>query len=125
MLSDALDATIKAFALGDSGDTFVPAKSGIQMILVGSVSADTVYVADGTNIDATLLGSGKDSIYMRGNWSDYTKVVSGSYITFTRSVNGSTETVKVTGGSSGLNDQLVFADGAAGHSRYREGSSHR
>jgi len=109
-----LDASVKAFALGDSGDTFAPSKPGVKMTIVGSLYADTVYIADGGNVDATLLGSGKDIIHFRGNWSDYAKTVAGNYVTFTRSVNGTTETVKVNSGSGGLNDLLVFADGAAG-----------
>lgn len=113
-VASPLDSSIKAFALGDSGDTFAPGKSGVKMTLVGSLYADTVYIADGSTVDATLLGSGKDVIYFRGNWGDYAKSVAGNYVTFTRSINGATETVKVNSGSGGLNDQLVFADGAAG-----------
>ena len=113
-VTSPLDASIKAFALGDSGDTFAPGKPGVKMTLVGSLYADTVYIADGSNVDATLLGSGKDIIHFRGNWGDYAKSVAGNYVTFTRVVNGTTETVKVNSGSGGLNDQLVFADGAAG-----------
>ena len=113
-IASPLDSSIKAFALGDSGDTFAPGKPGVKMTLVGSLYADTVYIADGSTVDATLLGSGKDVIHFRGNWGDYAKSVAGNYVTFTRSINGVTENVKVNSGSGGLNDQLVFADGAAG-----------
>ena len=114
-----LGATIKAFALNSAGDTFATIKPGETLIAGGSVGVDTVYVGDGSTVDATLLGASQDYVYMRGNWSDYTKSIGGTVITFTRSVTvdgyatPQTETVKVVASSSvSLNDHLVFADGA-------------
>ncbi|MEI7680017.1 MAG: Ig-like domain-containing protein, partial [Betaproteobacteria bacterium] len=64
--------------------------------------------------DCTLLGSGQDLIYFTGNWADYSKVISGSVLTFSRTVDGYNESVKVVGSTANnsLNDRLVFADGA-------------
>lgn len=84
----------------------------MQLIAVGGVGLDTVYVGDGSTVDATLLGASSDLIYLRGDWADYSKSLAGSVMTFSRSVNGHTETVKVIGGNGALNDKLVFADGA-------------
>ena len=108
-----LSASIKAFALNAGGDTFAPTKPGVSMTVVGSVGVDTVYVSRGGVVDCTLLGSGQDLIYFTGNWGDYTKVISGSVVTFSRTVDGNGESVRVVGsGTTSLNDQLVFADGA-------------
>ena len=108
-----LNANIKAFALDASGETFAMAKHGIALTVVGGVGIDKVYVPDGGSVDATLLGGNSDLIYFRGNWSDYAKTVAGSTITFTRSIDGLTESVKVVAGSTvTLNDKLIFADAA-------------
>ena len=108
-----LNANIKAFSLDASGETFAMAKHGISLTVVGGVGVDTVYVPDGGTVDATLLGGNSDLIYFRGNWADYAKTVAGSTITFTRSIDGLTESVKVVAGSTvTLNDKLIFADGA-------------
>ena len=111
-ISSTLNATIKAFALNSAGDTFAMARPGVAMTVVGSAGVDTVYVPDGGVVDCTLLGGGQDLVYFRGAWGDYTKTLSGSVLTFSRSVGGVTESVKVVAGSSlSLNDQLTFADG--------------
>jgi hypothetical protein len=91
-----------------------PAKPGVAMTVVGSLGVDTVYVARGGVEDCTLLGSGQDLIYFTGNWGDYIKVISGSVLTFSRTVDGYNESVKVVGSATNisLNDRLVFADGA-------------
>ena len=109
-----LNASIKAFALNVAGDTFAPAHPGVAMTVVGSVGVDTVYVPRGGVVDCTLLGSGQDAIYFTGNWGDYTKAIAGSVVTFSRSVDGYSESVRVVGNpiNVSLNDQLVFADGA-------------
>jgi hypothetical protein len=73
---------------------------------------DSVYVGSGSTVDATLLGSSSDLIYFRGAWADYSKTVAGSVITFSRSIDGAQESVRVVGGNGALNDKLVFADGA-------------
>ena len=109
-----LNASIKAFALNAAGDRFAPAHPGVAMTVVGSVGVDTVYVPRGGVVDCTLLGSGQDAIYFTGNWGDYTKAIAGSVVTFSRSVDGYSESVRVVGNPANvsLNDQLVFADGA-------------
>ena len=109
-----LNASIKAFALNAGGDTFAPAQPGVAMTVVGSAGVDTVYVPRGGVVDCTLLGSGQDVIYFTGNWGDYTKAIAGIVLTFSRSVDGYSESVRVVGNPANfsLNDQLVFADGA-------------
>lgn len=71
-------------------------------------------MADGSTVDATVLGQSVDLIYMRGKWSDYAKSTQtdGTVLVFTRQVNGVTETVKVDAGTSKNFDRLIFADGA-------------
>ena len=114
LAGSVLNASIKAFALNAGGDTFAPAKPGVAMTVVGSLGVDTVYVGRGGVEDCTLLGSGQDLIYFTGNWADYTKAISGSVLTFSRTVDGYNESVKVVGSATNisLNDRLVFADGA-------------
>jgi uncharacterized repeat protein (TIGR02059 family) len=110
-----LGASMKAFALDPDGDTFASVNAGNSLIVVGSASVDSVYVKEGAQVDATLLGGGKDLIYFTGSWSDYQKTITGSVINFTRLVNGNSESVKVVAANSpSLNDQLVFADGGVG-----------
>jgi hypothetical protein len=81
---------------------------------VGSVGVDTVYVPRGGVVDCTLLGSAQDAIYFTGNWGEYTKAIAGSVVSFSRSVDGYSESVRVVGNPANvsLNDLLVFADGA-------------
>jgi hypothetical protein len=107
-----LSATVKAFSLDSTGEIFAPVGHGMRLIAVGSIGVDNVYVGDGSSVDATLLGASSDNIYMRGDWTDYSKSIAGSVITFTRTINGELETVKVVGGTGALNDRLIFADGA-------------
>ena len=109
-----LNDSIKAYAINQTGETFATTKPGVKLIISGAGGVDQVYVADGTNVDATDTGDGNDIIYLRGKWSDYTKTtdVSGNTITFTRVLGANTETIKVTGGALGSHDTVVFADGA-------------
>jgi hypothetical protein len=114
-----LDATIKAFssnpaAAGQVGETFASVRPGINYIVNGGNGIDTVYVADGSKVDATVLGQSVDLIYMRGKWSDYTKSLetNDTVLLFTRQVNGVTESVKVDAGTSRNFDRLIFADGS-------------
>jgi len=107
-----LNATIKAFALHSGGDTFASMEPGVTLMAHGGIGIDRVYVADGSVMDATLLGASADQIYLRGFWSDYTKTVSGTTIVLTRSWETLTERVTVAAGEFALNDTLIFADGA-------------
>ena len=113
-LGSLLNANIKAFALNSNGDTFAPTLPGIAMTVYGSAAVDTVYVLKGGTVDCTNLFIGQDLIYFTGTWSSYSKTVSGSNnLWFSRVIDGYTETVKVTAGSTNAqNDQLIFADGA-------------
>jgi VCBS repeat-containing protein len=119
ILSTNINASIKAFAIGTQGTTFASPRAGISVQYVGGEATDTVYVSDGARIDATQLGGEIDRIFFRGNWADYTKTISGSVLTFSRTVQGVDEVVKVVGVSSGdpsdrdaRDDQLFFADGS-------------
>ena len=113
--STSRSAVVKAFALGTEGEVFASPSAGVQLIAAGSLGVDTVYVRSGGNVDATLLGAAQDKVYFQGAWAEYSKVVSGNTITFTRTVEGQDETVKVVGGlRGGQDDQLTFIDGSVG-----------
>lgn len=107
-----LSATVKVVSFDPAGETIALSKPGVTFQILGNSGVDVVYVADGTTIDASALGGGTDVIYFRGRWSDYTKVVTGSRMTLTRTVGDHVETVTVSAAGNTLNDQLVFADGA-------------
>ena len=97
-----LNASIKAFALNSSGDSFAPARPGVAMTVVGGLGVDTVYVPRGGVVDCTLPGSGQDLIYFTGNWGDYTKLISGSVLTFSRTADRYNESVKVVGSANNI-----------------------
>ena len=113
-----LSANVRAQASSNTGEVFGTVKPGIKLLTIGGAGVDTVYVADGMHVDAVQLGGGTDLIYMRGKWSDYSKVVDtiSSIITFTRNVvvegKAVTETVVVNKGNVFNFDRLIFADGA-------------
>ncbi|BBC73854.1 hypothetical protein AEB_P2986 [Altererythrobacter sp. B11] len=107
-----LSASVKVVSFDATGETIALSKPGVNFQILGNAGVDVVYVADGTTIDAAGLGGGTDVIYFRGRWSDYTKSVSGTRMTLTRTVGDNVETVIVSAGGGTLNDQLVFADGA-------------
>ncbi|MCW2382933.1 MULTISPECIES: beta strand repeat-containing protein [unclassified Sphingobium] len=107
-----LSATVKVVSFDANGETISLSKPGVTFQILGNNGVDVVYVADGTTIDASALGGGTDVIYFRGRWSDYTKTVSGSRMTLTRTVGDDVETVTVSAAGNTLNDLLVFADGA-------------
>lgn len=79
--------------------------------VMGSAGVDRVFVEAGTMVDTTRLGGSRDKVYFTGLWADYTKVVQGSSIRFTRILNGCLEDVLVSAGAGGLDDLLVFTDG--------------
>lgn len=107
-----LSAQIKAFAMDPSGTTFAPVKPGVSLIAVGSTGVDKVYVADGSVVDTTLLGAGIDLVHFRGKWADYSRTVAGTTVTFSRTIGGQLEQVRVSANSGPGNDLLIFADGA-------------
>ena len=110
-LPATLDATVKAYAVDSTGETFAPVGPGMNLIAIGGSGVDTVYVNAGTDADAASLGGNTDKIYFAGNWSEYTKSVLGTSITFARMVGADAETVKVSAATGANNDRLVFADG--------------
>jgi hypothetical protein len=93
----------------DPNAVFTTFGPGVKMKVMGSKHVDTIYVKDGSSVDASNLGGGEDVIYMRGAWADYDKNVSARTLTLTRNVNGTTERIVV---ASTQADKLVFADGA-------------
>ena len=113
--TQTLNASVHAYAVGDTGATFAPVLPGMRLIATGTDYADTVYIAEGSVVDCTELLGGRDTIYFRGNWSDYTKSqISGStkYFIFQRTINGVLEKITVAADSAINNDKWVFADGA-------------
>jgi hypothetical protein len=114
-----LNATIQAFstnpaAINQVGETFASVRPGISYVVNGSNGIDTVYVANGETVDATVLGASVDLVYFRGTWADYTKstLSSGTKLLFTRTIDGHLESVTVTAGTALNHDKLIFADGA-------------
>jgi RTX calcium-binding nonapeptide repeat (4 copies)/FG-GAP-like repeat/FG-GAP repeat len=114
-----LNATVKAYStntagVGLVGETFASTRPGISLVVNGGSGIDTVYVADGEKVDATVLGGSVDLVYFRGTWADYTKSVlpGGNQLLFTRTIGGNLESVTVTAGTSFNHDKLIFADGA-------------
>lgn len=81
--------------------------------VVGTGGVNQLWIEPGSNINATTLLGGQDEIYLRGAWTEYTKLpVSGTLI-FTRLIGGLREIVFVSDGSLAIaRDLLVFADGA-------------
>ena len=111
ILSTAASSTESARVRLDTQGTVVSAVTDPMLIVSGSSAVDTVYVAAGSKVDARGLGGSVDEIYLTGNWSDYTKTVSGRSITLTRTVGNQSESVIVSAGTGMLNDRLIFADG--------------
>lgn len=115
VLPSVQDAIIKAIALDANGEIFAGFGGGRpKLVIAGSSGVDTVYVKQGSQVDASNLKSGVDIIYFTGKWADYTKsvdTVTGN-LTFARTVDGQTEQVWVAGGSTiATRDKLTFADG--------------
>ena len=110
-LPATLSATVKAYAVDSTGETFAPVSPGINLVAIGSAGVDIVYVKAGSNVDASSLGGGFDKIYFTGNWADYTKTVAGTTIIFQRTVGADAEYVKIAAAAGSSNDYLVFADG--------------
>ena len=110
-LPATLNATVKAYAVDSTGETFAPVNPGMNLMAIGSSGVDMVYVKAGSNVDASSLGGSFDKIYLTGNWSDYTKTVAGTTIIFERTVGTDVEYVKVAAATGSSNDYLVFADG--------------
>jgi len=84
---------------------------GQKLVLAGHASVDSVYVGAKTQVDARTLLGGDDNIYLTGNFTDYTQSVSGNEYTFSREIDGFTESV-VFVSAFGENDRLCFADGS-------------
>jgi hypothetical protein len=110
-LPTGLNATVKAYAVDSTGETFAPVNPGMNLAAIGSAGVDIAYVKVGSNVDASALGGGFDKVYLTGHWADYTKTIVGTNVVFERTVGVDLEYVKVAAATGSSNDVLVFADG--------------
>jgi hypothetical protein len=100
---------VKVFITDPSGEHIPQIRPGSKLIVAGSTGVDSVYIGEGTNVDAGDLGAGQDVVYFTGNFADYGQSINGNTYTLTRTVGGNTETVEVA--VQQHTDRLVFADG--------------
>jgi hypothetical protein len=79
----------------------------------GSAKVDSVFVRPGLAFDLSTTGGATDKIYFTGNLSDYARTVAASSqtLTLSRTANGLGESIKVSGGTPLVFDNLVFANG--------------
>ncbi|MET4733447.1 hypothetical protein ABIE64_002174 [Thalassospira sp. MBR-102] len=106
-------SSVLAYVQGSEGGYFAPSTPGMNLVLSGSLYADSIYVTAGSTVDASGLGGGEDVIYLTGAWDDYEKSYVSSKFVLTRTIDGQVETVTVGNGLFGTTrDLLVFADGA-------------
>lgn len=81
--------------------------------IMGSGAADQLWIKAGSNISATTLMGGQDTIYLPGAWGEYAKFYINNTLIFTRLVDGQREIVFTGNGAVALTrDLLVFTDGA-------------
>ncbi|WP_137680176.1 M10 family metallopeptidase C-terminal domain-containing protein [Aurantiacibacter suaedae] len=107
-----LSALVKVALFDPDGETVALTKPGVAFQVLGNSGTDVVYIAEGTQVDASALGGGVDIVYFRGAWADYAKSAVTGTIALTREIGGMTEQVVVAGSGGSRNDLLVFADGA-------------
>lgn len=98
-------STIRGFATS-IGAVFGTVPAGAALQVRGTSGVETVYVKAGSQVDATQLLGSTDKIYLTGLFSDYTPVLTGSVLTFTRGFGIHVEAVRVLSG-----DSIIFADG--------------
>jgi large repetitive protein len=103
-----LTNTVRAVVVDPTGETIATTRPGVALIVKGGTGSDIVYVNAGTQVDASQLGSGADTVYLMGNFADYTGTTAGTNVTLTRTVGSDTELVKILG----VGDKIVFADGS-------------
>jgi len=102
---------VVGYAIGDEGSTFASLGEQLKLNVFGTGFVDTFYLQEGHSLEIDSR-SGTDLVYLRGNWIDYSKDVSGSTLTLSRTVGGSNEFVSLSFGSASATDRLIFADGA-------------
>ncbi len=105
-------AATKVFVADSAGVAIPMAPQTEQALkLFGGIGDDSVYVRAGTKVDATEMSTGNDKVYLTGALADYTQMVDQStgVYTFTRTIGGATEEVKVT--LLDEDDVVYFADG--------------
>ncbi|NRP16357.1 Ig-like domain-containing protein [Marinobacterium sp. xm-a-152] len=109
-----LDNEVRVVVNDSNGEVVATARPGVSMVVKGNLGVDVLYVASGSNMDASLLGKGQDQIYLTGEYSEYTASLVGSTIQLVRSVDGTQETVIVAASlSDSTADKVYFADGTA------------
>lgn len=126
-LPDKISAVAKMASFSSDGIIFPAVESGMFQEVIGGAGVDTVYLGEGATLQALSLGSGKDIIYLPGNFSDYSKDVNAfGRITLTRDHDNNPDTEDeiaiVSAGFGGNDDMLVFADGAATSTRLLRGA---
>ncbi len=104
--------TTKVYVTDTSGENIPSFYRGSVLSVRGNSGVDTVYVSEGTQVDATVLGLSADAMYLTGNFGDYTKSGGGASneYTFSRSIGGNTESITFAS-VFGEQDLLYFADG--------------
>ncbi|MEN7538762.1 M10 family metallopeptidase [Aurantiacibacter flavus] len=107
-----LSALVKVALFDPAGETVALTQPGVAFQVLGNAGTDVVYIAEGTQVDASALGGGVDIVYFRGTWADYAKSAVTGTMTLTREIGGITEEVRVAASGGSRNDLLVFADGA-------------
>lgn len=104
--------TTSVTAYTDIGPSIFTSFKGADLLAIGSRGVDRMYVKEGSTANATALGGGIDLVYMRGNWSDYTKSYTGETMTFTRSTPSGNEMIITSAMIGSGDDQLIFFDGS-------------
>ena len=85
-----------------------------EMSITGGGGVDRLYVGAGTKVDAGALfaSANTDELYLSGNFSDYTQMISaGGVYTFTGLAGGSHANEVVSFSMNSNGDKLVFANG--------------
>jgi len=109
-----LDSEVRVVVNDSEGEVVATARPGVSMVVKGNLGVDVLYVASGSNMDASLLGKGQDQIYLTGVYSDYSISLIGSTIQLVRTIDETQETVIVAASlSDGTADTVFFADGSA------------
>jgi|TARA_B110000971_G_scaffold200386_1_gene218368 hypothetical protein len=95
----------------DTSGGHIPTTMSSHSLLevVGNVGDDSIFVNEGSLVDATGLSFGRDTIYLTGSLDSYSQSISGNTLTLARTKNGKLESLKLSVQSH--SDRVVFADG--------------
>lgn len=89
---------------------------GTAITLIGTRRADAVYVTPGISFDFTAAGAGVDTVYLKGNYADYSIVTTAETITFSRGTGANAEVVRMSALPGVSADNVIFKDGSAASS---------